>query len=99
MVLESVSGERIAEIDNEFVVPNGFDEASLRTEEATIARALECRVLSPARALVRAHVQKQLERLSFRRRTTPPTLAWPDDSGEKAGLFDKLEAIMAKRQG
>ena len=99
MRLESGSGERIAEIDNEFVVPNGCDEVSLRTEEATVARALECRVLSPTRALVRAHVQKQLERLSFRRRTTAPAMAWPDDAGVKTALADRLAAVMAKAQG
>ena len=97
--LETASGERIAEIDNEFVVPNGGDEASLRTEEATLARALESRVLSPARALVRAHVNKQLERLSFRRRVTPSAMPWPEDAGVKTALEDKLAAIMAKAQG
>ena len=96
--LETANGERIAEIDDEFVFPNGSDEASLRTEEAVLARVLEARVLSPARSLVRAHVNKQLERVSFRRRaTTPPIIPWPDDSGVKTALEDKLAAIIAQQ--
>lgn len=100
MVLETTAGERIAEIRNEHVVMDSFDESSLRTAEATLARMLEATVLSPARGLIRAHVNKLLERVSFRRRAvTPPDTSWPDDSGDKAALFNKLEASMAKSQG
>lgn len=96
--LETANGERIAEIDDEFVVPNGSDEVSLRTEEATLARALEARVLSPARSLVRAHVNKQLTRFSFRRRTTtPPAIPLPDDTAVTTALDDKLAAIIQWR--
>ena len=101
VVLETTAGERIAEIRNEHVVVDSFDEPSLRTAEATLARMLEATVLSPARGLIRAHVNKLLERVSFRRRavTTPSAMPWPEDAGVKTTLEDKLAAIMAKARG
>lgn len=97
LVLETTTGERIAEIDNEHVFPGSFDEPTLRTAEASLARALDATVLSPARTLIRAHVNKLLDRVSFRRRKpVPPAVTWPDDSRARAILDDKLAEIMPK---
>ena len=97
VVLETATGERIAEVNNQHFFPGCFDEATLRSTEATLARTLDATVLSPARALIRAHVNKLLERVSFRRRTTAPATPLPDEAETWAGLDRKLAAIMARR--
>src|SRR2546423_35387 len=99
MVLETTDGERIVEVRNEQVFRDSFCEHTLRTAEASLARALETHVLSPARGLIRAHVNKLLDRVTFRRKDAPTVPVMWEDADVIAALNHRLDSVLAETDG
>lgn len=91
------AGGKILEVRDRLVIHGAFDELDLRTAEATVAASLDAGVLSPARGMVRAHVNKLLDKVSYRRLGGGERVPkWPQDSAIVAGLEETLQKVTAR---
>jgi hypothetical protein len=85
LVLETTSGERIAEIESNRLYD--LVDASMQTSLDLLRQHLETDVASPARGLIQGHILK-LERESFPRRDHVATAeVWPESR-----LVEKITA-------
>lgn len=96
--LETVAGDRIAEVATENVFPDMLGKYSLGSAEAALLEMLEVRVISPCRALIRAHVRKHREATGQSEREVPQVPARWGDNEVIAALNHRLGVVMAQTQ-
>ena len=86
--LETLAGERIAEIKTDHVFRDMLGEHALGSAEAALHDVLETQVVSPCRGLIRAHVQTLQEQAGFTRLDHPVG----------SPLWDRVDEILAALQ-
>lgn len=100
VVLETESGEPVAELDDEAFLPGLFCENGLNTAEQAFRAFFESKVISPIRGMVRAQIQKReaehpFYRLDGANHETPAI--WLHDAEIADALDDKLLATLNQR--
>jgi len=102
LVLETQTGERIAEIKTDELFRDMFSEHAIRSAERTLTRLLEIEVLSPARGLIRGHVLKLKERCTPTFKRADRTVEdcpencpenWPGDDETVRALHARIASI------
>lgn len=97
--LETLSGERIAEVTTDRVFQDMFGVPVLGSAERALLDLLETEVVVPCRALIRTHVEKLQERAAFTRlEQNAGSSAWTDQR-ITAALLARFDALATETSG
>ena len=95
--LETLAGERIAEIKTDHVFRDMLGEHVLGSAEAALQEVLETQVVSPCYGLIRAHVHTMQEQAGFIRLDHPMgTPVWDHVDEVLATLHRRYEKAAAE---
>ena len=99
--LQTLTGERVAEIDASQVFRDILGDHVPGSPEAAFEEMFDVQVTSPCRALFRAHVLKLREQAGFTRLDHPVGPSVWDQTAEEvvAGLQRRFGAVAAKTEG
>ena len=97
--LETLAGERIAEVKSDQTFQDMFGAHVLGSAEAALLNVLETQVVSPCRALLRMHVNKLREQAGGDRLDHAAHAPALDVAGITAAMLQRLETVAAQTRG